>query len=217
VKVMFNRLTVNAPEASATMKYFGLCVLALLLTLQSPARAQSVSAWDLVHPTGFNWQIKSHRQLVAKDLISRVRLLAAVVPAQSKEQQQQLQATSATLDALGDEATPRQRSALYLSRAFQHRRLLDLLSNTQASLNCTRAQQDVNREMLCWAEVSVYLMDEETVDIALTVLRSARMIPRDEDMPVKAQDPKVWYGEYGKGIVRYIIKPYLRSLSNENE
>ena len=71
--------------------------------------------------------------------------------------------------------------------------------------------------MLCWAEVSVYLMDEETVDIALTVLRSARMIPRDEDMPVKAQDPKVWYGEYGKGIVRYILKPYLRSLSSENE
>ncbi|MFP6814436.1 MAG: hypothetical protein VB948_12685 [Pseudomonadales bacterium] len=199
------------------MKYFGLCVLALLLTLQVPVRAQSVSAWDLVHPTGFDWQIKSHRQLVAKDLGSRVRLLAAVVPAQSEEQRQQLKATVATLDALGDEATPRQRSNLYLSRAFQHRRLLDLLANTLTSLSCTRAAQDINKEMLCWSEVSVYLMDEETVDIALTVLRSARMIPRDEDMPVKAQDPKVWYGEYGRGIVRYIIKPYLRALSSENE
>jgi hypothetical protein len=199
------------------MKYFGLCVLALLLTLQVPVRAQSVSAWDLVHPTGFDWQIKSHRQLVAKDLGFRVRLLAAVVPAQSEEQRQQLKATVATLDALGDEATPRQRSNLYLSRAFQHRRLLDLLANTLTSLSCTRAAQDINKEMLCWSEVSVYLMDEETVDIALTVLRSARMIPRDEDMPVKAQDPKVWYGEYGRGIVRYIIKPYLRALSSENE
>ncbi|MCZ6709400.1 MAG: hypothetical protein O7B25_03465 [Gammaproteobacteria bacterium] len=199
------------------MKYFGLCVLALLLTLHAPVRAQSVSAWDLVHPTDFNWQIKSHRQLVAKDLSSRVRLLAAVVPAQSKEQQQQLKATIATLDALGDDASPRQRSNLYLSRAFQHRRLLDLLANTLSSLNCTRADQDINKEMLCWAEVSVYLMDEETVDIALTVLRSARMIPRDEDMPVKAQDPKIWYSEYGRGIVRYIIKPYLRTLSSESE
>ncbi len=201
------------------MKYFGLCVLAVLTLgsmLQVPVQAQSVSAWDLVHPTRFDWEIRSHRHRVAQDLISRVRLLAAVVPDQSREQQQQLKDTAAALEALGNDATPRQRSRLYLSRAFQHRRLLDMLANTLAALNCVRTSKDINKEMLCWTEASVFLMDEATVDIALTVLRSARMIPRDEDMPVKAQDPKVWYGEYGRGIVRYIVKPYLRALSNEN-
>ena len=187
--------------------------VAAALTIFAPLQAQSVSAWELVHPTKFDWEIKSHRQHIAKDLVSRVRLLAAVVPAQSPEHEQQLKDTAAALDDLGSDATPRQRSRLYLSRAFQHRRLLDLLADTLAALNCVQISREINAEMFCWTEASVLLMDEETVDIALTVLRTARMVPRDEDMPIKAQDPKVWYGEYGRGIVRYIVKPYLQSLS----
>jgi hypothetical protein len=184
-----------------------------VLFVQAPAQAQSVSAWDLVHPTKFDWEIRTHRRRIAQDLISRVGLLAAVVPEQSVEQQQQLEQTAAALDALGDGATPRQRSRLYLSRAYQHRRLLDLLANTLAALDCVKTSTDLREEMHCWSQASVLLMDEETMDVALTVLRSARMVPRDEDMPVKAQDPKVWYGEYGRGIVRYIVKPFLQSLA----
>ena len=71
--------------------------------------------------------------------------------------------------------------------------------------------------MHCWTQASVLLMDEETINISLSVLRQGRMMPRDEDMPVKAQDPKVWYGEYGRGIVRHIIRPYLESMTGEEE
>jgi hypothetical protein len=172
-----------------------------------------VSAWDLVHPNRFDWQIKVHRQRVAADLISRVGVLAAIVPEQSAEQQRQLGETEAAIEALGDAASPRQRSRLYLSRAYQHRRMLDLLSATLKALDCVRAAEEISTEMYCWAQVSGSLMEEETMDVALTVLRNARMIPRDEDMPVKAQDPKIWYGEYGRGIVRHIVTPYLRKLS----
>ena len=175
-----------------------------------------MSAWELIYPTRFDWQIRTHRQRVAEDLVARVSLLSAVVPEQSAEQQRQLKEITDTLAALGDEASPRQRSRLYLSRAYQHRRLLDMLSDTLGALNCVQSSERIAEEMYCWSQVSTLLMDEETIDVALSVLRTARMVPRDEDMPVKAQDPKVWYGEYGRGIVRYILKPYLQSLAEEN-
>jgi hypothetical protein len=187
--------------------------LVVAMLSQQPVFAQAVSAWELVHPTRFDWEIRSHRQRIAEDLISRVSLLSAVVPAQSEGQARQLDKIAAGLDALGENATPRQRSKLFLSRAYQHRRLLDMLADTLKALECVRAAGAIAREMHCWAEVSVLLMDEETMDVALAVLRSARMIPRDEDMPVKAQDPKIWYGEYGRGIVRHIVKPFLASLA----
>lgn len=171
------------------------------------------SAWDLVHPDNFDWRSADQRHSVAGDLISRVSLLAAVVPPQAPDQVERLRSAEAELEALGAKATPRQRSRLYLSRAFQHRRLIELLGNMLTQLQCVRAAVELAAEMLCWSEVSVLLMDEETLDISLNVLRQGRMIPRDEDMPVKAQDPKVWYSEYGRGIVRHLIRPYLESLA----
>ena len=47
------------------------------------------------------------------------------------------------------------------------------------------------------------------LDLALSMLRRARLIPKDGHMPVTAQDPEVWYGEYGRGILQYILIPYL--------
>lgn len=191
-----------------------LALLLLGLLGAGGSNAQSISAWDLVHPSGFDWQSKSHRQRVAADLISRVRVLAAIVPEQSDKQRQELEETEAAIEALGDAATARQRSRLYLSRAYQHRRLLVLLADTLRSLECVRTAAAISGEMHCWAQASTLLMDEETMEIALTVLRDSRLIPRDEDMPVQAQDPIVWYGEYGRGIVAHIITPYLQSLSD---
>ena len=177
--------------------------------------ANAGSAWDLVHPDNFDWQTRGDRHSVAADLISRVSLLAAVVPPQDPAQINRLKTTEAEIAALGADATPRQRSRLYLSRAYQHRRLVEMLQNMLAALSCVRSSVTVSREMYCWAEASVLLMDEETLDISLSVLRQGRMIPRDEDMPVKAQDPKVWYSEYGRGVLRNIITPYLEGLARE--
>ncbi len=187
------------------------CACALL---NAPAiGAQSVSAWDLVYPSNFDWEIRTHRLRVANDLASRVSLLVAVVPKQTEEESARLRETEQALEARGADASPRERSRLYLSRAYQHRRLLELLADTLDALECVRSAQEMPREVHCWTQAAVNLMDEETVDVALTVLRDARMVPRDEDMPVKAQDPKVWYGEYGKGIVRHIVMPYVAGLA----
>ncbi len=191
---------------------FGLaCALALLIA--PGAGAQSVSAWDLVYPSNFDWEIRTHRLRVANDLASRVSLLVAVVPKQTEEESARLRETERALEARGADASPRERSRLYLSRAYQHRRLLELLADTLDALNCVRKAEQMPREIHCWTRAAVNLMDEETVDVALTVLRDARMVPRDEDMPVKAQDPKVWYSEYGRGIVRHVVMPYVAGLT----
>lgn len=190
-----------------------LIVLAMAGLLQSQALASN--AWDLVHPDGFDWRERDDRRSVAVDLISRISLLAAVIPPQSPAQISDLKDTEAKLADLGAAATPRQRSRLYLSRAYQHRRLVELLRNTLAALACARSAVTLSQEMYCWAEASVLLMDEETLDISLSVLRQGRMIPRDEDMPVKAQDPKIWYSEYGRGVLRNIVRPYLKSRTPE--
>ncbi|HEY5680505.1 MAG TPA: hypothetical protein VIS55_10595 [Pseudomonadales bacterium] len=195
------------------MKIGPVLICAFALAMAPFAGAQSVSAWDLVYPSNFNWEIRTHRVRVANDLASRVSLLVAVVPRQTEEESARLRETEQTLEARGADASPRDRSRLYLSRAYQHRRLLELLADTLDALQCVRSAEELPREVHCWTRAAVNLMDEETVDVALTVLRDARMVPRDEDMPVKAQDPKVWYGEYGKGIVRHIVMPYLAGLA----
>ena len=35
-------------------------------------------------------------------------------------------------------------------------------------------------------------------------------------MPVTAQDPEVWYGEYGRGILQYILVPYLADAAADS-
>lgn len=195
------------------MKIGVLLGCACAVAMAPNAFAQSVSAWDLIYPSNFNWEIRTHRQRVAGDLASRVALLAAVVPKQTAEETDRLRETEQALEARGADASPSERSRLYLSRAYQHRRLRELLDDTQDALRCVRSAEQMAREIHCWTRAAVNLMDEETVDVALTVLRDARMVPRDEDMPVKAQDPKVWYGEYGKGIVRHIVMPYVAGLA----
>ena len=200
---------------SPIVKRLGLIIVVALVGLMD-ANVHAGSAWDLVHPDDFDWSARADRRSVAADLISRISLLAAVVPPQAPDQIARLKADEAELAALGEKATARQRSRLYLSRAYQHRRLVELLGNLLDALACVRSSVTVDREMFCWVEASALLMDEETLDISLNVLRQGRMIPRDEDMPVKAQDPKVWYSEYGRGVVRHIIRPYLESLAVES-
>jgi hypothetical protein len=195
------------------MRIVAVLACACALMAAPGAGAQSVSAWDLVYPSNFDWEIRTHRLRVANDLASRVSLLVAVVPKQKEEESARLRETEQALEALGADASPRERSRLYLSRAYQHRRLLELLADTLDALQCVRTADEMPREIHCWTRAAVNLMDEETVDVALTVLRDARMVPRDEDMPVKAQDPKVWYGEYGRGIVRHIVMPYVAGLA----
>ena len=194
------------------MKSFAAVVIWVLLA-QPHAHAQSsASAWDLVHPTGFDWQDKVSRTQLAGDLLKRVEILAAVIPPMTSSALEKLRSEQAKVASLGDDASPRRRGRLYLSKRFQHQSLLELVDQTLGALSCAANSRKVASEMACWAQASAFLLEEDRLDLGLNILREARMVPRDEDMPVTAQDPVVWYGEYGRGILRYILIPYMQSL-----
>ena len=182
---------------------------ALVAAASATSTAAAVNAWELIHPRAFDWQEAAHRTAIAKDLLRRLNLLASVVPPQSPQQQALVLDEMAALDELGTEAPPRRRSRLFMSRGYQHYRLLELIEETRGDLECILAAADIREEMHCWSLAAQHFGDETRLDLALSMLRSARLIPKDGQMPVTAQDPEVWYGEYGRGILQYIVVPYL--------
>ena len=201
----------------APMQWVVCLLIGVLAVPSGAAAAASVDAWELIHPKAFDWQQVAERKAIAGDLLRRLNLLALVVPAQSPEQQALVLDEVAELERLGSDAPPRRRSRLYMSRRYQHYRLLELIRETGEDLDCILQATDVPEEMHCWGLAAQHFGDETRLDLALSMLRSARLIPKDGQMPVTAQDPEVWYGEYGRGILRYILVPYLADAAADAE
>ena len=183
--------------------------LVLALVPMAGQGAAQVTAWELISPTVLDWRQAEQRRAVAKDLLERLDLLAGAIPPLSANQRARVVKEAAELEGLDPDADSRRRSRLFMSRRYQHFRLLDLLAETRSNLKCVLAAEQVAEEMRCWSLASVNFGEEAKLDLALSMLRSARLIPKDGAMPVKAQDPAVWYGEYGRGILKYILTPYL--------
>ena len=171
--------------------------------------AARVDAWELISPNYFDWRQPAHRHAIAEDLLARLNLLAGVIPPLSPRQEAQVTNEMAELQRMDPAFDARRRGRLYMSRRYQHFRLLELLDDTRHNLQCVMAAARISEEMRCWSLASVNFGEEAKLDLALSMLRSARLIPKDGAMPVKAQDPSVWYGEYGRGILKHIITPYL--------
>ena len=178
--------------------------------------AATIDAWELISPAHFEWRERPHRRAIAEDLLVRLNLLADVIPPLSPQQEAQVANEMAELQRMDPDADTRRRSRLYMSRRYQHFRLLELLEDTRRNLQCVIAAARVSDEMRCWSLASVNFGDEAKLDLALSMLRSARLIPKDGAMPVKAQDPSVWYGEYGRGILKHILTPYLAEQAVKN-
>ena len=178
--------------------------------------AAGIDAWELISPTHLDWRERPHRRAIAEDLLVRLNLLADVIPPLSPQQEAQVANEMAELQRMDPDADTRRRSRLYMSRRYQHFRLLELLEDTRRNLQCVIAAARVSEEMRCWSLASVNFGDEAKLDLALSMLRSARLIPKDGAMPVKAQDPSVWYGEYGRGILKHILTPYLAEQAIKN-
>ena len=179
--------------------------------------AATIDAWELISPSQFDWQERSHRRAVAEDLLVRLNLLADVIPPLSPQQEAQVANEMAELQRMDPDSDTRRRSRLYMSRRYQHFRLVELLEDTRRNLECVIGAARVSEEMRCWSLASVNFGEEAKLDLALSMLRRARMIPKDGAMPVKAQDPSVWYGEYGRGILKHILTPYLAERAIKDE
>lgn len=182
-------------------------LIVAVFTLAAGPSASAADAWALVYADRFNSEQRSERLAIARSLEGRVRYLSNAIAPLSE---------SATIQLVGREAkladespSSRARSRLYLSADYQQRELRGLLDEINASLSCIPTAPDESAEMACWSRAAVALQEDQKLRVSLGVLRDRRVLPKDRTFPVDGQDPEIWYDAYGKGILRYIIHPYL--------
>jgi hypothetical protein len=176
------------------------------LGLASPY-GNAATAWDLISPQHFDPQSKAERKAIASDLASRVARLADLVATQDRSELQKLEQDEAKLAASGSEGRPN--AELQLSVAYQHRKLAKLLDDIHTALDCVMNSDTEPSEMLCWARASLLLSDEESLKLAIGILRDNRRLPENRNLPPLIRGPEVWYDTYARGILEYILIPYL--------
>lgn len=187
--------------------------LVLAGCLPAIANAQEVSgAWVLLHSDDFDWRERGDRRQVARALARRVARLKDRVPLQAPDERARLSQREARL-AGNDAATDpvQAKSRLYLSTSFQHRALHRLLDNILLPLGCIERADVVSREMACWSDAAVALLQDDQLALALQTLRKARRLPRQWETAMINRDPEVWYAQFGRGILSYVLTPYLRA------
>ena len=180
----------------------GFCLAAILAPV-----ATAADAWALVYADRFDASERGERLAVARSLEGRVRYLSNAIAPLTPKASEQLSVREASL--ADDSPASRARSRLYLSADFQQRELRGLLDEINAALTCIPRAPDESAEMACWSRAAVALQEDQKLRVALGVLRDRRVLPKDRTFPVDGQDPEIWYDAYGKGILRYIIHPYL--------
>jgi len=183
--------------------------IALLAACVLPQTASSATAWDLISPKNFDSQSRSERLAVARDLRHRVEQFAALIDPQSPAELQELERAEARLAANANSSN-RDRAELQLSVAYQQRKLVAALNAMTNALDCVIDTQRIATEMSCWATTSLLLSDEESLRLALSTLRNHHRLPRNKDLPALVRSPEVWYATYGRGILEFILVPYLR-------
>jgi hypothetical protein len=185
--------------------FIGVCIVCIV---GWPLQASAASAWDLISPQEFDPHSKLQRLAVARDLGLRVARLADLITDQQPDEVARLEQAEAKLGAAAtmDDAAA---AELQLSVAYQHRKLIKLLTDIRTALDCVINSEHDAAEMLCWAQASRLMADEQPLRLALGTLRNSRRLPQNKDLPPLLRGPEVWYGTYARGILQYILIPYL--------
>lgn len=173
--------------------------------------AWTASAWDLIAPSELNAESKVHRDAVAQDLKQRLSLLIDLLSEPNPQELQRLERDELRLASGSGDA--RDKTALQLSVTYQHRGLVLRMRAIERSLDCVVESKQIATEMYCWAQTSLLLGDEESLRLALGTLRSAKRLPSNKDLPALVRSPEVWYTTYARGILEFIITPYLERVA----
>ncbi len=189
------------------MRRASLLVLGLLMS----GSVFGEQAWALLGADTDAALNQGERRQVAEDLGSRLEVLRSKVPLQSPADRTSVEER---LAKLGDIAlASERRGRFFLSLDYQHYQLAQLLDGASEQLRCIREATKESIELTCWSRLAQIYLAEERLGIGLSTLRAARLLPRDDKMPTSAQDPTVWYTEFGRGILRRIITPWLDAHS----
>jgi hypothetical protein len=99
-----------------------------------PLQSFGASAWDLISPREFDPHSKVQRAAIARDLESRVTRLADLVADQDAQEIARLEQDEAKFGGVTtDDAGA---AEIQLSVAYQHRKLVRLLTDVRTALDC---------------------------------------------------------------------------------
>ena len=185
-------------------------VIMMSLCMLASTPLCAAQAWMLLDADTDAGLVADDRKQVAEDLLSRLEQLRSRIPAQSPADVEAIEKRLASLDDLT--LASERRGRFFLSLDYQHYQLVQLLDDARQQLGCIIEATREETELACWSRLAQIYLAEERIGLGLSTLRAARRLPRDDDMPTSAQDPLVWYSEFGRGILRRIITPWLTSL-----
>ncbi len=198
----------NVSRVQMISKNFLIVILVVFSWLSSPVSA--AEAWSLLGLDSVAPLARAERLAIAEDLIRRLDTLRKRVPMQKPDD---AEAVRQQLDSLDDMTlSSERRGRFFLSLPYQHYQLLELLNSAREELECVRTMELVAVEHGCWARLASIYLSEERLELGIGTLRAVRLLPKDDDMPRPAQDPRVWYGEFGRGIVRRVLTPWIQTL-----
>ncbi|MBM4205699.1 MAG: hypothetical protein FJ194_16365 [Gammaproteobacteria bacterium] len=192
----------------STLQAFSIqLVLAALLGVLSPP-AVGGEAWSLLGLDSDDPLSRADRLDISEDLIRRLDILRRRVPMQKPDEAEEVRQQLTSLDDMT--LASERRGRFFLSLPYQHYQLLELLDGARQELECIRTMEIPEVEHACWARLATIYLSEERLELGVGTLRAARLLPKDDDMPRPAQDPRVWYGEFGRGVVRRVLTPWIQ-------
>jgi len=157
---------------------------------------------------------RKSRKEIAIDLNKKINDLLFKVPIQNPDDLAWLESEKIEIDRIEStqKTMPVDRTVAYIkSKQFQHRQLRSLLVNTSEAISCIlEVNVSIKREMMCWTVASSNLIEKEKLSDSISTLRKHGVLPKKADSFFEEDH---WFPVYGKGIVDYIVLPYLRSQS----
>jgi hypothetical protein len=157
---------------------------------------------------------RNSRKEIATDLNKKVNDLLFQVPIQNPDDLAWLESEKREIDRIenNQKTMPLDRTVAYIgSKQFQHRQLRSLLVNTSEAILCVlEANISIKREMMCWTVASSNLIEKEKLSDSISTLRKHGVLPKKVD---SFFEEDYWFPVYGKGIINYIVLPYLQSQS----
>ena len=163
----------------------------------------------------FDPSSRKDRAEIAASLEAELQNLNQYLPIQKPEEQVWLKEENAAIDSINDKEAKKSRfTKLVLSPEFNHAKLHENLSSLLNSLTCaSNLKISTSKEMTCWSVASLTLTDSSMFnDTISNLIQNGRLSKNDTENVVNPIGPNgygFFYNVYGRGILSYILIPYL--------
>lgn len=195
------------------VRCFLICLMLLLSNAWGADTSSEENSGKLISGEFDAFSRKSRKE-IAISLNKKINDLLFKVPIQNPDDLAWLESEKREIDRVenNQKTMPLDRTVAYIvSKQFQHRQLRSLLANTSEAISCVlEANISIKREMMCWTVASSNLIEKDKLSDSISTLRKNGVLPKKVD---SFFEEDYWFPVFGKGIIDYIVLPYLQSQS----